>query len=240
MEVITLNYFDRVVQEYSRKREDKVNEQILDANPEKSTAIKNLIEATYKKGKEVWLMTDWHFIKYNKENGSSFVRPETKTILSNAKSMIKPDDLLIFLGDICDGEIEDKPAIAHYISEIPGTKILVRGNNDLFPDSWYLDHGFKYVTPKFIWDNIIFTHRPQDNNNRINIHGHIHGSKKYYNSEISHYHNQIDVAWLGGREKPVKLLTVVGKQPAYASVITFVDKPWKNDTPIKDRDKNKK
>jgi calcineurin-like phosphoesterase family protein len=139
---------------------------------------------------------------------------------------MKPDDLLIFLGDLCDGEVEKKDAISAFISKIPCTKILVRGNNDLFSDTWYTQHGFKYVTPKFIWDNILFSHRPSDNNNRMNMHGHMHNSKTYYNSEISQFTNQIDVAYLGGRTKPVDLYEVIGKQPEYASVAKFFDHPY--------------
>lgn len=227
-----MNKFDKVFAEYSRAREDKINQQILDASAAKSTPIAKLIDDTYLKNHQVWVMTDWHLLKFDKATKTVFPNPHLNTILRNAKSKIRQNDLLIYLGDICDGEVEKKDKIAKYLFEIPGIKILVRGNNDLFPDSWYLRNGFKYVTPKFVWNNILFTHRPQDNANKTNIHGHIHGSCRYFNSEISHFNNQIDVAWLNGRTEPIPLSYVIKKQPAYANKVTFVDKPWKNDKPI--------
>lgn len=227
-----MSLFTRIIEEYSRAHEDAVNDQILVSDAAKSTVISKMIDETYMKGHQVWIMTDWHLLKYNKETKAVTPNPHINAILTSTNDMIKPEDLLIYLGDICDGEVEDKARIERYLDGIPGRKILVRGNNDLFPDLWYLQHGFKIVTPKFIWNNILFSHRPQDNANKINVHGHIHGSCKYYNSEISHFNNQIDVAWVNGRIVPTPLSVVLSKQPAYAKVITFVDKPWKNDKPI--------
>lgn len=230
------NIFTKVIQEYSRAKENRINDEILDSSQKHNTQICDLIDRTLNKGHHVWLMTDWHLMKYNKETGAIYERPETKRILKHV-SIIQPEDLLIYLGDICDGEVERKKDIANYIKQIPGRKILIRGNNDLFDDKWYLDNGWDIVTPKFIWKNILFSHRPQDNDNKMNIHGHIHGSKKYYASEITHYRNQIDVAWLGGREKPIELDEVISKQPEYANKSTFINKPWGDDPRVDERKK---
>ena len=230
-EIDKMKLFDRIINEYSREREDKINDKIFMASEEGSKQISNLIDDTYAKGHQVWLMTDWHIIKYDKVKKIEYPNPHQNLILKYA-SKIQPDDLLIFLGDICDGEVEDKNKISMLLHQIPGIKILVRGNNDLFPDSWYTSHGFQYITPKFVWNHILFTHRPQDNQYKINIHGHIHNSKTYYNSEISHYNNQIDVAWLDGRTKPAPLSEAIKKQPDYARVIKFIDKPYKSDKPV--------
>lgn len=224
-----MNLFQQVIMEYSRRKEERINREILESDPEKSSPIARLISQTMKANRNVWLMTDWHFIKYNKETRATYPRPGVQTIIKNCKSFIKPNDVLIYLGDICDGEIEKKDEIANYISQIPGIKILVRGNNDLFDDKWYLDHGFKYVTNKFIYDGILFSHRPQDNNNKLNIHGHIHGSARYYASEITHFNNQIDVAYFGGRERPLKLNYVIDQFKKYKARAKFIDHAWKND-----------
>ena len=224
-----MNHFIQIIQEYSRKKEDKINQQILDADPKKSTSIANLIDKTLNTGHKVYLMSDWHLIKFDKDTKANYQNPKTNTIIKNCQSIINHDDLLIFLGDICDGEIEKKQEISSILQQIPGIKIMTRGNNDLFDDQWYLDNGFRYVTPKFIWNDILFSHRPQDNQNKLNIHGHIHGSHKYYASEISHFHNQIDVAYFGGREKPLELNWLIDQFPKYKRTAVFIDKPWKND-----------
>ena len=213
------------IQEYSVKKEDSVYEAIGDAEPKKSKQISDLINSTISSGNKVWVMTDWHFLKF--ENGTITRHKNYDEIIKNCR-IIKPDDLLIFLGDLVDGEVERKSEISRFIDQIPGVKVLVRGNNDLFPDTWYTSHGFKYVTPKFIWMNIIFSHRPTDHNNRMNIHGHIHGGKTYYTDDVSKYNNQLDVAWLGGRKTPIELKEVIRKLPEYKKEAKFIDHPFES------------
>ena len=220
-------FFESIMQEYSRAKEERISEEIHDSDPRKSNVISTLIDKKIKSGNHVWVMTDWHLLKWNKETKTVYKSRDLSEIIRNCQEMIREDDLLIFLGDLCDGNVEIKRDIESFIERIPGEKILVRGNNDLFDDDWYLKHGFKYVTPKFIWDDILFSHRPQDNDNRINIHGHFHGTCTYYNNEISKYTNQIDVAWLGGRTKPIPLQTCINSLPKYAKSVTFINHPWK-------------
>ena len=207
-------FFESIMQEYSRAKEERISEEIHDSDPKKSNVISTLIDKKIKSGNHVWVMTDWHLLKWNKER--------------NCQEMIREDDLLIFLGDVNSGECERKDEIASYINRIPGEKVLVRGNNDLFDDKWYLDHGFKYVTPKFVWHDVLFSHRPEDNDNKVNVHGHMHNARTYYLGEVSKYDNQIDVAWLGARTKPVDIKECVRKQPEYAKHVTFINHPWKS------------
>ena len=227
-----MNQFIKILMEYSRKYENEVNDQILDAKPVKSNSISKLIDDTFNSHHDVWLMTDWHLFKYDKNTKAVYHNPRFNNIITNCQRYIKPNDLLIFLGDICDGEVERKKDIESALANIPGVKILIRGNNDLFDDSWYLKNGFKYIVPKFVYNDILFTHRPQDNDYSINIHGHIHGSARYYASEITHYNNQIDVAYFNGREIPIKLNDIINKLPEYKKKVVFVDKAWKDDPRI--------
>lgn len=92
---------------------------------------------------------------------------------------------------------------------------MVLGNNDLFQPAFYKSCGFEYVTQSFEWNDMLFTHVPCKNDNKLNIHGHIHGYKTYWIP----YSNQIDVAALDGRVKPVELKTVIASQPSYAKTI---------------------
>lgn len=220
--------FDSIIQEYSRKTEDRIGEEIHDSDPKKSNVISSLIDKKIKSGKHVWVMTDWHLLKWNKETKSVYKNKNLSEIIRNCQEMIREDDLLIFLGDLCDGNVERKKDIAGFIKLIPGEKILVRGNNDLFDDEWYLSNGFKYVTPKFVWNNILFSHRPEDNDNKMNVHGHFHNARTYYLGEVSKFDNQIDVAWLGARTKPVDIKECIKKQPAYAKCVKFINHPWKS------------
>lgn len=230
------NRFEKVYQEYSRRTEDRINKKIYEANPEKNSAISKLIDTTKANGHQVYLMTDWHLFKINKETKEFFKRPGADNIIRNIKNTIKDGDLLIFLGDICDGEYEDKATLSMILNALPGTKIMIRGNNDLFSDQWYVDNGFKYIVPKFVYEDILFSHRPQDNNYKINIHGHMHneaGNKTYLASEISHYNNQVDAAYFGAREKPIPMDVVIkGYQHYHDKIAQFQNKTWKNDERI--------
>lgn len=226
------NLFERVIQEYSRKREDTINNQILTSEPKKNESISKLIDDTLQSGHTVWVMTDCHFIRYDKSTKKISPIENVDKIIEKCREKIHHDDLLIYLGDLCDGEVEQKETLSHYINSIPGIKILVRGNNDLFPDKWYLTHGFKYVVPKFIWNDILFSHRPQDNDCRFNIHGHIHSSKghvRYYASEIMKYRNQMDAAYFGARETPIELKWLIDQFDTYKSDVNYVNHPWKDD-----------
>lgn len=218
--------FNNIMQEYSRIKEERINEEIHDANPKKSNPISTLIDKKINSGNHVWIMTDWHFYKWNKDIKAIYKSKSFSEIIKNCQSMIQPDDLLICLGDLCSGECENKADIAAFIDKIPGEKVLVRGNNDLFDDKWYLAHGFKYVTPKFVWDDVLFSHRPEDNDNKVNVHGHMHNARTYYLGEVSKYNNQIDVAYLGARTKPIDINECIRKQPEYAKSVKFINHPW--------------
>lgn len=131
------------------------------------------------------------------------------------KKALSEDDLLIYLGDIVDGEFQNKDELKSLLNTIPGHKILVLGNNDLFTTNFYKSCGFDYVTKSFIWNNIIFTHIPIENDNQLNIHGHIHNCKTYWIP----YTNQIDVAYLGGRKMPIDLYEIIKSQKKYSKLI---------------------
>lgn len=207
-----MGYFDKVINEYSRAQEDRVQQEIKDAKTHDSSQISALIRKTLDAGHNVYLGTDWHLWRFDKKKRTIFKRSDFSSIINAYKNTVKDEDLFIYMGDLIDGECEPiKSQLAEIIHSLPGTKILVRGNNDLFPDTDYNNMGFKYVTPKFIWDNIMFSHMPQKHNNRMNIHGHIHGYATYWLP----YNNMIDVAYCNGRKEPVTLQKVINSIDKY-------------------------
>ena len=222
-----MNFFNRVITEYSRKHEDEVEQDIKESKTELSSQISNLIKKTLDAGNKVWLCTDWHLWMFDKKTKTVYQRSDFNAIINSYNRTVNPSDLVIYLGDLVDGQCEKKKELGEVLKSLPGTKIMVRGNNDLFDDEYYLSNGFKYITPKFVYQNILFSHMPCKNNNRLNIHGHIHGYKTYWLP----YTNQIDVAYLGGRKKPVELDDVIKAQPGYSKLIKEV--PEKFDENIK-------
>ena len=70
--------------------------------------------------------------------------------------------------------------------------------------------GFAQVVYTFIWRDILFSHYPLVNTNKTNIHGHLHGCRKYWIP----YTNQIDV--FTEDRKPQTVISIINKQPEYA------------------------
>ena len=107
-------------------------------------------------------------------------RPENyeKLIINNWKNTVHPQDIVFDLGDVTWGSQEN---LLNIISDLPGTKILIRGNHDrTHSDNWFIKAGYSLVLKKAQIDNIILSHFPSDLSDKevergiINIHGHFH------------------------------------------------------------------
>ena len=204
-------------QQQHRVVEEKKMEALKDPKEQKSNEISRLIDKTIKDKNKVYLGTDWHLYVRKEKNKPECHRAKNfDLILKNVNEVMGKDDLFIYLGDLCDGEMEhEKDEMKAILSTIPGHKVLVLGNNDLFSTQYYKSCGFEYVVQSFEWNDILFTHVPCKNSNKMNIHGHIHGYKTYWIP----FSNQIDVAACEGRIKPVELKSVIASQPAYSKTI---------------------
>jgi hypothetical protein len=98
-------------------------------------------------------------------------------------------------------KIEQK--IIECIKRLNGRKIILLGNNDTASTSFYYKAGFEEVyEDPIITRKYIFSHGPiATTTELINVHGHIHGNKKYWDVD---WHNHVDAFYaLWG--KPVKL-----------------------------------
>lgn len=200
----------------NRKKEDNLNKSLKRPMNKYSVEIGNVIDSTIRNGGTVYLCTDWHLWIKDKEHGGTKKRSDFQVIINNYCKRIKPNDLVINLGDLVDGEFTNKNELANVLKGLPGKKIHVRGNNDIFDVNFYKNQcGFLYSVDTFVWNNIIFSHMPIENAFDLNVHGHIHNSKCYWVP----YSNMIDVASFDGRKEPVKLLKVIRSQPLYAKRI---------------------
>jgi len=198
-----------------RKKEEKLGEVLKDPTENHSKEISNLIDKTIRSGNKVYCATDWHLWIRKKEKRECKRRKDFDVILKNVNETMTKDDLLIYLGDLADGEFYEPDSLKAILRTLPGKKILVIGNNDLFPERVYKSFGFEYVVKSFVWSNVLFTHMPVKNDNQINVHGHLHNFRKYWIP----YQNHIDVAALGGRTELVELYKVIKEQSKYAKTI---------------------
>lgn len=134
-------------------------------------------------------------------------------IFSAWNARVRKRDTVYVLGDICM-DINLMPKIG----ELNGTKIMIRGNHDIYPTEEYLKvfkevHGlFKYRSKTFkAW----FSHcpiHPQELRGLINVHGHVHQNHvldengipdtRYFNACVENTDGApIPVEWIrdGGR-----------------------------------------
>lgn len=168
-----------------------------------------------------WFSSDYHiFREFRFDNGNWAANLEkdaklhTNKIINMHQKYVKPDDVFVFLGDLCESELNGRPdyqeKLIDICNKLNGTKILIKGNNDMMPNEFYYKCGFVYVFDKPVYSqkyHCVFSHIPVDLQDKkldssfINIHGHIHGSKNYWNMD---WHNHIDVYPELNGNKPMK------------------------------------
>jgi len=125
----------------------------------------------------VYLIADTH-LNHDKEGGVMLTycqRPPdfTNLVLNNWRRTVKPEDLVIHLGDVLIGKREDR------IADLPGTKILIRGNHDRSQSNtwWMQKGGFQFACDSLMFRQMWLTHEPSailPPGAIYNIHGHLH------------------------------------------------------------------
>lgn len=161
----------------------------------KTTTAAEMINETISRGNQIWLTTDWHLITFNKENGAISKRSNYNQIIETY-SNISENDLIINLGDLIDSEVEDDHhlnILKEDLSKIKASTILIRGNNDVLPKEYYTDTlGIDIFVDgnSFLYKDILFSHACEENEVRVNVHGHSHFSCRYYLIKPT---NQVDI-----------------------------------------------
>lgn len=127
----------------------------------------------------IWVATDLHLFSRDNDSRHPFRSRHNLGKLSDQFAQdIQEDDLLIFLGDLCDPDVTDTAELAAIVQRIPCRKLMCRGNHDLQDDAFYLEVGFDEVTEVIRLYNIIFSHKPiKVAADELNIHGHLHTEK---------------------------------------------------------------
>lgn len=134
-------------------------------------------------------------------------RPEnfTEIIVKRWKERVKPEDIVIHLGDVFIGKPDGWKAI---YPELPGRKILVRGNHDRHHSlPWWMDNGFDFACDSMIFRGCWLTHEPAaalPESCNTNIHGHLHniwdgfypnGSVNAADEEQMRLRNELKYPW---------------------------------------------
>src|SRR6267142_2630891 len=81
---------------------------------------------------------------------------DVKTV-SAWKRLVKPEDLVLHIGDVAFNFVEKK--LLDWMNDLPGTKVLVRGNHDSKSITFYMNNGFAFACDGFKLSGVYFTHK---------------------------------------------------------------------------------
>jgi calcineurin-like phosphoesterase family protein len=127
---------------------------------------------------KIYVITDTHF---NHQKIIEYGRPpDFEDRIFEGLKILKPDDMLIHLGDFCIGK--DEECHKKFMDAVPCKKILVLGNHDKKSYNWYMEHGWDFVCEMFylkkFGEHILFSHTPKSKRSinfwSMNVHGHLH------------------------------------------------------------------
>lgn len=166
-----------------------------------------------------WLISDTHF---NHEKIKTYcVRPDdfTEQIIRKWRRNVKPDDLLVHLGDVFIGKTAGWDAIWPALS---GRKVLVMGNHDRGRSaSWWMRHGFDFACEAMVFRRCWLTHEPAGSRPfdcAINIHGHLHNFDPTHHAEcrLEPWHRLLAVEYTNYEPVPFDKFVAgkVGRPPA--------------------------
>ena len=147
-----------------------------------------LMREQYKlmKPARTWVTTDWHL--FHQKLVESGERPPDfqDRMLKNHRQLIKPQDTLVNLGDVCFYQM---PALAAILASIPGRHLLTLGNHDHKSRGWYERSGFVFAADMFVLGNVAFSHKPLNSLSdgcEFNVHGHLHLHRGYKEKQPWH------------------------------------------------------
>lgn len=121
---------------------------------------------------------------------------KTDMIANNINVTVRSTDTILFLGDFDAKGHTDKKIIKDLLRRISCKNVyMLVGNNDGFTIPEYAEMGFlgvgDVVTYKYGDRDVILSHCPVPvSNSAVNIHGHLHGGREYWNID---WHNHIDI-----------------------------------------------
>lgn len=103
-----------------------------------------------------------------------------QTLIDNWNSVVSDEDLCIIVGDLSCGVGAvgaTKEDLVSIVKQLKGSKILIRGNHDHYPDSFYIkDCGFLRCEDYLFFEDTFFVHYP--------IFGDINAEKREETKEI--------------------------------------------------------
>jgi len=131
---------------------------------------------------ETFIISDTHFGHQNIIGFCNRPINHERIIMTNWMNVVQPEDTILHLGDVAFGNRRAIHLWAMDISDLPGKKILIKGNHD-HSSSLKIYKGIFEIVDPFIQDfsdvKFYFSHYPDHPTKDewdINVHGHIHNN----------------------------------------------------------------
>jgi len=105
---------------------------------------------------KIYATSDHHFlhrniIKYAERpfnfDDANCVANNTKLMVERYNEVVQDDDIVLMVGDLSAGLKDRQKLLKEILLTLKGRKILIRGNHDYEPDSFYFSAGFIDVVP---------------------------------------------------------------------------------------------
>lgn len=132
----------------------------------------------------IWVTTDWHAIEIDERTGRKSISNSFLKLTRKAEKLVQQNDIILCLGDIAfrgqddivNGKADEELSpFGDMIRNMPGYKILVKGNHDGLDNQEYLKVGFQEVGTAATLGDFLFTHKSYPvSNDQVNVHGHTH------------------------------------------------------------------
>lgn len=171
----------------------------------------------------IWCISDTHFhhkniIQYTNRPFNS-VEEMDNQLISNWNSVVKDNDIVLFLGDFLLGRYNHKIAAAEIkemADKLNGHKIIIKGNHD-HKQVRYKDCGFDdEFYQEMSFDGLLFEHIPHhfeiSDNYRYIFFGHIHNNRGWIDFIPTNALNVCVEQWNFTPINITKFFTEEGKQ----------------------------
>ena len=179
-------------------------EELDTGEPMMASAIDEKLIKLYER-KDAFCSSDYHlgrqFLYLPSDKKYKEAVENTERCIELHNKIVGKDDSFLFLGDLTEsefGEQNDKSIILKdvkkFVDRLNGNILMVAGNNDTLDPKFYEECGITVLRCMSVTGNKFkFSHYPFNvTDGKLNIHGHIHGNKKYWAVNPK---NHIDVYW---------------------------------------------
>ena len=121
--------------------------------------------------RHTFVTSDHHFGSWRCGPFAAFTQEQENELIEKWNRIVKPDDIVLYNGDFCDGSVLD---LCEYAKRLNGQMVLIKGNHDTLPIEAY-NAIFKDVEDELFMPelDLVVNHIPTDTSYN-QVYGHLH------------------------------------------------------------------